>query len=419
LALTLNFVVYFQNHFINLSIKETVSKMRKMGVRVVMVTGDHIGTATSIALQVGILSNMKHDTYSKLNQNQFKDNPIRQNSIVLNGPEIEKLTNEEWKTICCKYTEIILSRATPNHKLMAVKHFQSNGHSVLMVGDGVNDVQALKRADLSVAMSSGSKLATDRSDVILLNNNFGDVLKLILTGRQVFMSIKKVILLSMISSIFSQYLSTFLTTIIGIPELYSDLQMTLVTAFTDLLLSIMLFLDKTETFDNSSREDLINTRLLIMGLLFLGPLTTSLASLNFFIYIKFYSDVNLNDLIFNFSQNFQSPSTIFIAQSVAFYSIVVMQSFGNMFTIRTRRLLFVESLPIFKPHRNFYLVAACIFVFTVVAVLVSFSISDVTNKIPLIFYFIPLAEAAFILILNEFRKIFLSFSKFYENYFTW
>lgn len=120
-----------------------------MGVRVVMVTGDYSITAASIASQVGILSNMSYDTYAKLHRNKTNQKLLKK-SIIIIGKEINQLTKDEWKIICNHYPEVILSRATPSHKLLCVKEYQENGNSVLMVGDGVNDLPAMRQADVSV-----------------------------------------------------------------------------------------------------------------------------------------------------------------------------------------------------------------------------------------------------------------------------
>lgn len=104
-------------------IKETVTKLRQLGVRVVMATGDFSITAVSVASQVGIMSlGMRYDTLSKMRDKAASS----ATAIVLNGSEIDQITSAEWAVICGRYTEIVLSQATPERKLKCVEGFQSN-----------------------------------------------------------------------------------------------------------------------------------------------------------------------------------------------------------------------------------------------------------------------------------------------------
>jgi sodium/potassium-transporting ATPase subunit alpha len=387
-----------------------------------MVTGDYSVTAASIANQVGILTELKYDTYAKLRENVANRKALKK-SIILNGQEITKLTKEEWKIICCDYTEVILSRSTPKHKLVCARELQTNGFSVLMVGDGVNDVPALKQADLSVAMSTGSKLATDIANIVLLDNSFYSLVELLLIGRQTFYNIKKLILLSFISSIFSQNVATLVNGIFGLPQLYTSFQMTIVSAFTDLLPSISLFFEKAEfkVMVKRSHENLIDKRLLIMVFFFFGPLTTFFAFLSYFLYFKYYAGLNPSDLAYNFfsNENQSMQDIVLTGQTVAFYSIVVMQAFGNLYSIRTRRLLFIDSLPFAQAHRNLYLIAASLLSYVFATLCVSFSIQYFTSSIPGLFYGLPLAYSLLIILIDELRKYFLPKSTFIQKFLSW
>jgi sodium/potassium-transporting ATPase subunit alpha len=412
-------------------VHSTVEKIRKMGVKVVLVTGDYSVTAASIAASVGILSDemMRHDTFTKFRErgNSTKDNkplsstteitttsikPSRQHSILLNGQEIDRLTKAEWRQICTEYTEIILSRATPNHKLLCVKEFQSNGHSVLAVGDGINDVPALKQANLSVAMSSGSKIASDLSHVVLLDSVFGGVYSLLISGRQVLFNIKKSILISITSSICSQYLVVLLTNTIGIPQLYSNLQMVVVNTFVNIVASLSLFLDRAESNDLIDvNEKLFDRNLIAMGLLFLGPLTTFFAYLNYFLYFKFYKDLGPSDLVNKYFWAHQTTQDVKTVQSISFYTIVIVQMLGNLYAIRMRRLTIFETLPFTGAYRNWFMSISTVVCFLLAILLVSFPIPGFTVIIPYAFYPVPLVYVVVIILLNEIRKLVLFRSK--------
>lgn len=404
------------------SVKESIRKLREMNVRIVMVTGDYSTTAVSIALQVGILTNPAYDTLSKFRAKKpdSKIPSYKKSSIVLNGQEIEQLKSDEWKSICSNYTEIILSRAKPAHKLTCVKQFQSNKSTVLMIGDGVNDVPALKQANVSVTLAAGSKMASSVADVVLANNVFSNLPLMLLAGRQIFLSIKKSMLLLMISSMSIYFLSLLLTNILGFPRLLANTQMTIISAFTDLLPAIALFFGKPEP--NETRrldEKLVNARIILMGLLFMGPLTTILAYLNVFAYLAFYQRVEPTDLVLRFDESQETDERFLVAQSIALYSIVVMQSFGNLYSLKTRRSLFFESLPFIRPYRDWCLLVGSLFVVVIVTFLVSFTIQDLTEAIPNVFYATSIGCSMLILIIHEIRKFLMIKCNTLKPYLSW
>jgi sodium/potassium-transporting ATPase subunit alpha len=390
-----------------------------MGVRVVVVTGDYSITAASIAKEVGILSEMKYDTYIRFREN-ISNKIGRRKAIILNGTDIDKIKKGEWQIICNEYGEIILSRATPKHKLLCVKEFQSNGYSVMMVGDGINDVPSLKRADLSVAMSSGSKLASLEAKVVLLNNSFDSVYELLLSGRQTLINIKKVFLFSIITNVFSQCFATLVSLAFLMPQLYSNLHMTIVSGLTDVLVSIFLFYEKIEPKDmKRCKEKVIDSRLLAHSLLFLAPLTTFFAYVNFFLYFKLFAGLNPSDLVFGNFVDDPDKQTILTAQTVGFYTIVVMQSFGNLYSIRTRYLSLAHSNPFARPYKNLGLIFTSIGIVLVLSIFLLFTINGLTARIPPIFYAISIGFSTFILVVNELRKTILKQFSTLRSYLYW
>lgn len=395
-----------------------------------MVTGDYSITSLAIAKQVGIFSDTEsHDTLAKFrektNLNRTSTTTLtspNRKSIILNGSEIDRLSKDDWKLICDGYKEIILSRASPSHKLICVKAFQENNHCVLMAGDGINDVPALKQADLSVSMNSGSKLATDISEVVLLNNSFSTITDLFIFSRQLLLNYKKIFLYFIVSSVFSHATIALLTVCLGIPQLITNLQMTVVSAFTDVLPSISFVFEKTtrRRLKLFRCDKLIDRRLLAMGFLFFGPLTVFFAYLSFFLYFRLYTDYRAFYLLFkHFNSNEISPEIIQTAQSVAFFSIVIIHSFGNLYSIRTRSLLLIDSLPFKRPFNNWYLLASSISIWVLMIVLVRFSVWDLTDQMPFIFYFIPFGFSILIIALNETRKYLINRYKSLNDYLSW
>lgn len=149
---------------------EAVAECHRAGIAVKMITGDHVGTAASIARQIGIL----HPDH------------------VLTGVDIERLSDEELAHAV--HDANIFARTSPEHKLRLVTALQAQGLTVAMTGDGVNDAPALKRADAGVAMGiKGSEAAKEAAELVLTDDNFASIAAAIREGRTVFDNLRKVI----------------------------------------------------------------------------------------------------------------------------------------------------------------------------------------------------------------------------------
>jgi len=149
---------------------EAVSECRSAGIRVKMITGDHAGTATAIARQIGL------------------QNPHG----VLTGADIEGMDDADLAAAVVDTD--VFARTSPEHKLRLVTALQSHGLTVAMTGDGVNDAPALKRADAGVAMGrKGSEAAKEASEIVLADDNFASIVAAVREGRTVYDNIKKVI----------------------------------------------------------------------------------------------------------------------------------------------------------------------------------------------------------------------------------
>jgi len=142
------------------------------GVRVIMITGDHVITAKAIAKEAGI---------------------YKQGDEVITGEELDKISDEE---LAKKIKNVsIFARVSLEHKLRIVKAFKIAKKIIAMTGDGVNDAPSLVAADLGVAMGKiGTEVAKEASDMILLDDNFGTIISAIEEGRNIYKAIKKVIL---------------------------------------------------------------------------------------------------------------------------------------------------------------------------------------------------------------------------------
>ena len=156
---------------------KTVKELKSAGINVVLVTGDHKETAANIAKNAEI----NH----------------RENGIMT-GAQLDETSDKE---LAKKIQGIdIFARVDPRHKIRIVKAWQAHEKSVAMIGDGVNDAPALKAADIGVALGSGSDVAHEISDVVLLDDNLSTIDAAVKEGRIIFDNIRKVIVYLMVDS---------------------------------------------------------------------------------------------------------------------------------------------------------------------------------------------------------------------------
>ncbi|PIP55645.1 MAG: ATPase [Candidatus Zambryskibacteria bacterium CG_4_9_14_3_um_filter_42_9] len=179
---------------LRLEVKESTLKAQSAGLRVVMITGDHRDTATTIAREANI----------------YKDG-----DLVITGNEIEAMTEVE---LASKLDRVsVFARVTPEHKLRIIQAYRARGEIIAMTGDGVNDAPSLVASDLGVAMGiSGTEVAKEASDIILLDDNFSSIVSAIEEGRGIYKTIKKVIVY-LVSTSIGEVLVITGSLIIGLP----------------------------------------------------------------------------------------------------------------------------------------------------------------------------------------------------------
>lgn len=124
-------------------------------------------------------------------------------ALLLTGPDILGLTEHQWD-VACQYPEVVFSRTTPDQKLRIVRELQSRGQTVGMTGDGVNDAPALKAADIGISLASGSDIAIEAADMVLLDS-FAAIVEAVRYGRVVFDNLKRVIIYLLPAGSFSEF----------------------------------------------------------------------------------------------------------------------------------------------------------------------------------------------------------------------
>jgi len=174
-------------------VKETIEKALSAGINIKIVTGDYRKTAEEIARQLGFDVNSK-------------------NSVE--GVEIESMSDSDLSE---KINQIVIfSRITPQQKLRIVEILQRKGEIVAMTGDGVNDAPALKKANIGVVIGTGTEVAKEAGDLILLDGNFDTIVSAIEEGRRIFSNIKKVVVY-VLSNSFVEIFLIFGTTLLNLP----------------------------------------------------------------------------------------------------------------------------------------------------------------------------------------------------------
>ena len=192
----------------------TLEYFKKQGVRVKIISGDNFQTVASIARRAGLTD--------------------------VNGVDARTITEENVFEAVEKYD--VFGRVTPEQKKMLIKALQSQGHTVAMTGDGVNDVLALKCADCSIAMASGSDAAKNVSQLVLLDSNFASLPEVVAEGRRTINNVERSASLLLIKTIFTSIL-VCVCILTKSEYFYLPIQLSLITTCTISVPSFFLALE--------------------------------------------------------------------------------------------------------------------------------------------------------------------------------
>ncbi len=201
--------------------RQAITLCQEAGIKVVMITGDHLETARAVASKVGI-----------------------NNTRALTGSEIAKMTDEDLKKTL--QDTFIFARTTPEDKLRLVRLLRENGEIVAVTGDGVNDAPALKAAHIGIAMGiRGTDVAKETADMVLADDNFATIETAVKEGRKIFANVKKGVRYYIACKI-ALVASFLLPLALGVPPPFAPIQIIVLELFMDLAASATFVADPEE-----------------------------------------------------------------------------------------------------------------------------------------------------------------------------
>ncbi|HBX69564.1 MAG TPA: hypothetical protein DEH25_09340 [Chloroflexi bacterium] len=303
-------------------VSAAVQICKQAGIRLVMITGDYGLTAETLARRVGMIES--------------------EDVLILTGAELDQMDEQQLQSLLDQ--EVVFARMSPENKLRLVAAYQTRGEVVAVTGDGVNDAPALRKADVGIAMGlSGTDVAKEAADVILINDNFAAIVRAIEEGRTVYENLRKFITYIFASNV-PEVLPFLLTALFNLPLALTVRQILAIDLLTDLFPALALGVEKPEPDimqhpPRRRNQPLIDDKLLRRAFLWLGPIEALLAFSGFFlVYALFAGKLSpflpKNGLMSALVEN-QAYPTYLMAITI-FHAGVVMAQVGNVFAVRTK-----------------------------------------------------------------------------------
>jgi sodium/potassium-transporting ATPase subunit alpha len=292
---------------------DAIKKCQNAGIKLIMITGDFGLTAESIGRQIGLLH-----TGGK----------------VLRGDELAVMSDDELCETLDKEPELIFARTTPAQKLQIVKALQKNDEVVTVTGDGVNDAPALKNADLGVAMGvSGTDVAKEASNMILMDDNFATIVSAIEEGRTIFENIKKFIAYILTSNI-PEILPFIAFVILNIPLPLTVVLILAIDLGTDILPALGLGTEGPESDvmqkpPRSRSERLLTRNMLVMSYGIVGMIQAMAGFFSFFVVL--YSGGWI------WGQQLAGNDELYRTAVTAFFASIIICQIADVIICRTRR----------------------------------------------------------------------------------
>lgn len=292
-------------------VPEALRRCREAGIRVIMVTGDHPRTAAAIAREIGM---------------------TRTDSVVLMTGEKMRTISDTQLMLALDAEEIIFARIAADQKKRIVDVLKLKGHIVAVTGDGVNDAPALKSAHIGIAMGiTGTDVAKEAADMVLLDDNFASIVNAIEEGRAVFDNIRKFLTYILTSNV-PELIPFLVFTLFNVPLALTLIQVLLIDLGTDSLPAIGLSAEKPdpEVMQKPPRpkdERLFDLKLALRAFLLLGLMEALAAMAAFFFVLKGAG--------WEYGQELAAHHPVYVAATTACLSAVVVMQVMNVFLCRS------------------------------------------------------------------------------------
>ena len=290
-----------------------VAALRSAGVRVIMVTGDYQTTAAAIGRQVGIVTN---------------DKPVMITGDML---RIMSEAQLDWEL---GQPEIIFARTSPEQKLRIVQALQRRGEVVAVTGDGVNDAPALKQADIGIAMGlSGTDVAREAADLVLLDDNFATLLPAVREGRTIFANLKKSIRYT-VSHLVPEVIPFLAFLLLGVPLPLTVVLILAIDLGTDMVPAIALGSEPAEAdimqlAPRSRHEHLVGPKLMFLAYGFFGLIE---AAAGFYAYFTVLAAGG-----WQWGQSLSNSDPLYRQAVTAFFVAIILCQVANGLISKTSR----------------------------------------------------------------------------------
>jgi magnesium-transporting ATPase (P-type) len=302
------------------SVAEAVKKCHRAGIRILMLTGDYELTAESIARKIGIIRTPA--------------------APVFTGSQLDAMNDQELKQVLRE--NVVFARVAPVHKLRLVTALQEAGEVVAVTGDGVNDAPALKKADIGVAMGqSGTDVAKEAADIVLIDDNFASIVNAVEEGRAVFANIRKFITYIFTSNVAEAFPFIFFALSGGrIPLGLNVMQVLSVDLGADIMPALALGAEPPEPglMDRPPRRrgrHVLDGPLLVRAFLWLGLFQGAAAMAAF--YFQYWSHGFAGQWL-----GLPSRGALYASATAMTLAAIVISQVGNVFTQRS------ESISVFR-----------------------------------------------------------------------
>jgi sodium/potassium-transporting ATPase subunit alpha len=285
-----------------------VEKCKNAGIKIIVITGDNPLTAKAIAAEVG----------------------ISREPVTLTGSDLNRMNKAELEQILMK--DVIFARTTPSHKLRIVQTLKDMGEIVAVTGDGVNDAPALREADIGIAMGkTGTDVARESADMILIDDNFATIVSAIEEGRAVYDNIRRFITYIFSSNI-PEIVPYLLFVLLRIPLPLTVLQILTIDLGTDMVPAIALGTEKPEPDvmkypPRNPKERILTWPILLRSYFFLGPIEAIAAMSGYYYVLKSGGWI--------YGMNLGEADPLYLKATTIALAAIIITQIANGLTCRT------------------------------------------------------------------------------------